>query len=321
MKDIDSLRKRVVNATEKVEKQIILIGKYEAQLKKLEKKAVELGCDLDNDSAAYRNNMDQYYAMCDVSSKKSALEAAQKKLVSLRSSEENLQEELKVLENQMAYLEGTCPEVIKQFLNDWKERCYQYYVKHYEEYLEFKERLSNEELAVRKEILLTHPAFEGIRGREYVKQHIEEEDYSSYFLHNVVHHGEPYKVLEEILKEKHLDWRSLNKRTAEYAGSVVLSMESIHSEEERNTWLAAYLEREKKEKMLDLIERITSIVGKITDANYLHIGAKGDINGTIIGEDGMASVETIGAGGYNIQCYHFRTLIHEVKPAVKKKGR
>ena len=62
-----------------------------------------------------------------------------------------------------------------------------------------------------------------------------------------------------------------------------------------------------------IIERTNAIVGKITDAAGLTIGAKDDLNGFIIGDKGTAKVTTIGAGGYNIQCYHFRTLIREAK--------
>ena len=73
------------------------------------------------------------------------------------------------------------------------------------------------------------------------------------------------------------------------------------------------LEEEKNRKYDDIIERTNAIVGKITDASRLEIGLNGDLNGIIIGEKGKAKVETIGAGGYHIQRYHFRTLIHEVK--------
>ena len=52
-----------------------------------------------------------------------------------------------------------------------------------------------------------------------------------------------------------------------------------------------------------IIERTNEIVGKITDAGGLSIGRKGDLNGLIIGTNGTAKVQTIGAGGYNIQCY------------------
>lgn len=62
-----------------------------------------------------------------------------------------------------------------------------------------------------------------------------------------------------------------------------------------------------------LIEQVEGITGEITDAGGLDIGDKGEINGYIIGKDGKASVQTIGAGGYNIQRFHFRTLVHEYK--------
>ena len=73
------------------------------------------------------------------------------------------------------------------------------------------------------------------------------------------------------------------------------------------------LEQDKKAKYDDIIERTNVITGKITDASGLSVGGKGELNGLIKGERGTARVETIGAGGYNIQCFHFRTLIHEVK--------
>lgn len=66
-----------------------------------------------------------------------------------------------------------------------------------------------------------------------------------------------------------------------------------------------------------IIERTEAIVTKITDASGLMVGAKGDLNGEIIGTTGTATVKTVGAGGYAIQCFHFRTLIHEKKQAVK----
>ena len=62
-----------------------------------------------------------------------------------------------------------------------------------------------------------------------------------------------------------------------------------------------------------IIERTNHIVGTITDASNLMIGDKWDLNGYIIGTKGKAKVQTIGAGGYNIQCFHFRTLINPMK--------
>lgn len=73
------------------------------------------------------------------------------------------------------------------------------------------------------------------------------------------------------------------------------------------------LDQEANAKYDDIIERTNAICGKITDARGLWVGNKGDLDGIVIGERGTAKVQTIGAGGYNIQCFHFRTLVHEVK--------
>lgn len=62
----------------------------------------------------------------------------------------------------------------------------------------------------------------------------------------------------------------------------------------------------------DIIERTNKVTGKITDATALKVGAKGELNGYIVGERGTAKVQTIGAGGYNVQRFHFRTLIHAI---------
>lgn len=62
------------------------------------------------------------------------------------------------------------------------------------------------------------------------------------------------------------------------------------------------------------IIRTNAITGDTITASALHIDPKsGDVNGTIAGTCGTAKVQTIGAGGYNIQCYHFRCLVREVK--------
>ena len=83
--------------------------------------------------------------------------------------------------------------------------------------------------------------------------------------------------------------------------------------EESVAKLQKELAEEANRKYDFIVERTTAITGKITDASALRIGAKDDLNGYIIGERGTAKVKTIGAGGYNIQCFHFRTIINKLK--------
>lgn len=61
--------------------------------------------------------------------------------------------------------------------------------------------------------------------------------------------------------------------------------------------------------VLDLIRRVTKKVGTIQDYRNLTVNGPA-INGVIIGERGSTRLETIIAGGYNIQREHYRVILH-----------
>ena len=61
-----------------------------------------------------------------------------------------------------------------------------------------------------------------------------------------------------------------------------------------------------------IVKRVNELVGEIKDASDLKIGAKGDLNGFIEGTNGIVHVQTVEAGGYNKQIFHFRTLFNKL---------
>lgn len=68
--------------------------------------------------------------------------------------------------------------------------------------------------------------------------------------------------------------------------------------------------RDAQAYMLDLVYRVNERVGKIVNVEYLHLGACGVcLNGRVDGEKGTVYIDTIYAGGYNIQRLHVRTLL------------
>lgn len=64
--------------------------------------------------------------------------------------------------------------------------------------------------------------------------------------------------------------------------------------------------------ILDLLNRVKDITGEVTDWNGIRL-QRGNIfpvlNGIVIGKEGRAEVESILAGGYNIQRLHVRVLV------------
>lgn len=121
-----------------------------------------------------------------------------------------------------------------------------------------------------------------------------------------------YKESMDDLNKRHVIGIERDKVARHFISDPIIDrMRYIYNEDERSKYLEEEMEHEKQMKLQSLILRITAVVGTITDASDLHIGMNGEINGIIVGDKCSAYLETISAGGYNIQRFHFRTLIHK----------
>ncbi len=185
-------------------------------------------------------------------------------------------------------------KAILEFLDGWKKRCMDFYGAGLRE--AFDEKAAVRELG-RKAGSLRYgtPEYEAADA-EYKTRHIKylERLRGKYEKRTAERNGRKYTVDVKV-KDGDLEYVAHLMR-----GSYGESMERLQAD----------LNAEADRKYDFIIERTNAIVGKITDAAGLEVGSKGDLNGYIIGEKGRAKVQTIGAGGYNIQCYHFRTLIN-----------
>lgn len=190
-------------------------------------------------------------------------------------------------------------KAIVDFLEGWKNRVREYYRIGLEEYYTTRETLKRMYKAVQACRWGT-PEYE-MAEAEYKKAWAEFKQKCNGY----------YEDVEEVnrLGKKVIRQRKVKDGELEY----LKPYNEESTLEEAMKKLEKELTEEANRKYDFIIERVNAICGKIIDANGLTIGAKGDLNGIIKGERGNAKVQTIGAGGYNIQCYHFRTLIHEAK--------
>ena len=293
-------------------------------------------------------SQEQSWALIDVSMKFDDIEGAKDKLSDAKQVLQNWRDKLDKALAEDKLIEENCPAVIKEFLDKWKANCVSYYTYKYNAWPEFVESLYEDVKDARIQCLhdvaemgaahffeannlggvlwartsLFKPAVSD--DVKIAKLNAITESYSkewnwycenkdSTFLGSRLLNIYPNTLMNAYLKSLDLDYQGVAQKKKEFGGELLLKMVECRDEQKAFEFLDAALEAERKAKILDLMARIENITGKILDAEALHIGAKGDLEGVIIGEQGKAKINTIGAGGYNIQCFHFRTLVHEYK--------
>ena len=69
--------------------------------------------------------------------------------------------------------------------------------------------------------------------------------------------------------------------------------------------------KDAEDAIINLLYRVRDVVGEITDWSHVTLSG-GVLNGYITGKEGRCEVETIGAGGYNIQRFHLRVLVKKI---------
>ena len=278
----EDLKLKVINAEAKVAKRTAVLKKHREQLAKL----IQKGAD-----------------KFDISIKQSDIESAVDKLEEARQTLANWQAKLDERIAADDYLEANAPEILKDFLENWKQHAIVYYREKRIRFIEYRKELKAQERAARLEALQTLPSLE--RYREIYKgRELTDSDLANLW---------PRKDVDAFLSERGLEYHQIQRKLNEFGDQITFRLLEIRDDQEREAWLEKAMEEEKRAKLIDLIGRIMGTVGTITDAAALHIGPEGDINGHIVGTEGKAKIQTIGAGGYNIQCFHFRTLIHEMK--------
>ena len=132
--------------------------------------------------------------------------------------------------------------------------------------------------------------------------------------------------VSELWDERARIWRDKGKNSPEYLqiNEDIRYIEGKYTSFEWNE--LPYLDDDEihernvkagKNLVMNLYTRVVEITGGFEDASDLKVTAGNNgcavINGWVKGEKGIASVKSVGAGGWNIQRFHIRTLVHKVR--------
>lgn len=276
---------RIEGMLKNIEKSQATLARHQAKLEKKAQECRKLGIDDPETWDRYtegRTN-EQYWAKCDYDSVKSDIKSTQKKIEEFRERLQFWRDKKKSEDEK-----NNVPMIpaVEEFLARWKKSADNYY----------RQQVADM-TAWCKEY------------KEYYDKTMKElEDEFGYAVHCFDKKVEAAKV------EKKVDYKYKNNYIKAHWTQIVVM---LYSADDLDSELEKFLTDEVNNKRVDLYHRCSAVVGVITDATGLRTGNNGSINGVVVGENGKATVETIMAGGWNIQCLHYRVLVNPIKESPK----
>jgi hypothetical protein len=237
------------------------------------------------------------------------LEATQKRIEKHNNTLTRLQ---RLINNKTQKLENEDNKATDKYAI-WKKEEYRDAIQEYQEDTQYIQEQLNKELEKEKELQ------EEIRQQEEKSIQIPKIEAVEQFLEEwgILATDFYKKAIEkyvtdkkEIQNNKDMSvYRTLINELKRKTNGIVMDIADNTYHKDWNKKIKSIIEREKDRKRTDLYTRTENKIGIITDASKLYIGDNLSLNGIITGEKGTCKVETIYAGGYNIQTLHYRVLI------------
>lgn len=194
-------------------------------------------------------------------------------------------------EDEIRVLKGGL-EVIDQFLAEWKTKAFGYYMRLYNNWEEVK--------ATEYEITAENLAF--------VTNTFGQRKYTDVQIEKIL--SKELKLVEISNLKSNINYSMVKMFTRSRNKSEMSIIDRMRWNPEE--FLENLLTADVESKKQAFVRRINGKAGEILEA-FLEIGDNGEINGFIKGEEADVNVKTVSAGGYNIQCFHFRMLVKVVK--------
>jgi len=170
--------------------------------------------------------------------------------------------------------------VLRKFIDNWKVLATEYYTEQYNKLIKYKKWLEEQEKILKQ--------WEKETGHIYYRS----------------------KENEEKRKELKIDSKTKGEYLHNHFDALILHIGMYELDWEQ--LIQKEVNREAERKYINFLNRIKKAVGKTLDCSGLYIANNLEINGIVAGELGKVKVETITAGGHNIQCYHYRVLIKDI---------
>lgn len=305
---IEKLKERIQSENSKLEKLNGTLERHQNQLNKKESILKGQGVNLDSYNRYDYTQTDIYWTICEYESKINDCNNTKNKISEVKDKIHKLDEQLK---NQIATdkkNENLIPEVLNVFLEKWKQECIEFYIRLTNQYIELLSKkysdyeITKENLEKIKKKVYSKNFHKYIYVDMYTRDEIED------MLATNLTEDKIKKIKEYIKKQAIDDFINNHFATDMYIVNKILQKDNTIN----NLELNQIIDEDVKGKKEMFINKIKQVIGDIKDLTDLFIANNGEINGIAKGIKCNAKIQTIQAGGHNIQCKHFRVLVNTI---------